>query len=211
MFDETHRDADPADPAGRGPAWYQGPVPIEHRAGPFTFVPLTIDLVEEDYAAVLASAEHLRWWSDSTWPTDDFSVAENLQDLVWHDEEHHDRVAFTYSVLDAAALTDGTRRVVGCLYIRPFTSACSTRGVACPTDLLDSEDAVARGWLIDDLAADRDDLATTVLSWLQSEAWQFGGAWWQDRITDTDAELNKPAGARVIGQWMFRRGGVRFE
>ena len=197
--------ADPAAPNNRGPAWYLGSVPDQHQIGSLLLVPLTTDLVHADYAAVMATAEHLRWWSDSTWPTADFTVEENRQDLVWHGEEHRERVAFTYSVLDATALNDGVSRVVGCIYIRPFTSACSTRGVACPSDLLTSSDAVARGWLIDELADHRRNVAHSVLAWLTSDAWQFPGAWWQERIDD-DAAL-PPSTTLEVAPWVFRRAG----
>lgn len=170
------------------------------------FVPLTTDLVDDDYAAVMATAEHLRWWSDSDWPTDDFTVEENLQDLAWHDEEHRERVAFTYSVLDAAAFADGRRRVVGCIYIRSFATACNTRGVECPPDLTASGDGVARGWLIDEYAAQRREFADAVLAWLCSEAWQHSSAWWQERF---DGEMADPHDTTlVVAPWVFRRGGT---
>ena len=187
-------DSDPAAPADRGPAWYLGAVPEQHRTGPFVLVPLITELVHADYAAVMATADHLRWWSDSAWPTDDFTVEENLQDLAWHDDEHRGRVAFTYSVLDADAFADGRRRVVGCVYIRPFGSACRTRNVTCPPDLIASGDAVARGWLIEEFASQRHEFADGVLAWLASAAWQVPGAWWQERIDGdvaTDAETDR--------------------
>lgn len=197
---------DPAPPADRGPAWYAGPVPAEHRVDRYLFTRLTIELVREDYAAVMATADHLRWWSASTWPTDDFTLVENEQDLRWHDDEHRERVAFTYSVLDAEAFDVGHRRVVGCLYIRPFSTACSTRGVVCPPDLLASADAVARGWLIDEFAAQRSEFTDVVLAWLCSDAWQLPGAWWQERLDGRPAELDtKHVADRLISGWSFRR------
>lgn len=202
---------DPSPPGDRGPAWYAGPVPAEYRVHGFVFTPLTTGLVREDYAAVMTSAAYLRWWSASTWPTDDFTFAENEQDLQWHDDEHRERVAFTYSVLDAGALDAasfdaGHRRVVGCIYIRPFSTACSTRGVVCPPDLLTRADAVARGWLIDEFAAQRSDFTDVVLAWLCSDAWQLPGAWWQERCDGEAGELGPAHVAdRVVGGWSFRQ------
>jgi hypothetical protein len=198
---DQSRSPDPSATSGRGAAWYDGPVPQDHAEGPFRFVPLNTDLLHEDYSAVMATREHLRWWSDSSWPTDDFDIAENALDLAWHAEEHHERVAFTYSVLDAAATS--RPQVVGCIYIRPFSSACSTRGVECPADLSASPEAVARGWLIDEWTQHRDALRRATLSWLRSHAWSFQEAWWQERLPP-DRPQQRP-GTRVIDGWSFNR------
>jgi len=40
----------------------------------------TID-VEMDYSAVMSSKEMLRQWSQSDWPSDDFTITDNLIDL----------------------------------------------------------------------------------------------------------------------------------
>jgi hypothetical protein len=197
---------DPAPPEDRGPAWYAGPIPAQHRVDRYLFIPLTTEVVREDHAAVMATADHLRWWSASTWPTDDFTLAENEQDLTWHDDEHRERVAFTYSVLDAASFDAGHRRVVGCIYIRPFSTACSTRGVVCPPDLLTRADAVARGWLIDEFATHRSEFTDVVLAWLCSDAWQLPGAWWQERCDGEVGELGpRHATDLLIGDWSFRQ------
>jgi hypothetical protein len=205
--DIAPRSDDPAPPADRGAAWYAGPVPAQHRVDRLLFTRLTVELVREDYEAVMATADHLRWWSASTWPTDDFTLAENAQDLQWHDDEHRDRVAFTYSVLDAATFDAGHCRVVGCVYIRPFSTACSTRGVACPPELLARADAVARGWLIDEFAAQRGEFTDAVLAWLCSDAWQLPGVWWQERLDDKTGDGGTtPIADRVVGDWSFRQG-----
>jgi hypothetical protein len=57
----------------------------------------------------MSSPDYLRIWSDSDWPTTDFSVADNEKDLACHDAEHDAGIAFTYSVQKA----DGSR-VLGC-------------------------------------------------------------------------------------------------
>ena len=63
----------------------------------------------------MASAEMLRRWSQSDWPADDFTLAENLADLQRHEREHVEREAFTYTVLNP----QGTR-CLGCVYIVPL-------------------------------------------------------------------------------------------
>lgn len=81
---------DPAAPVGgRSPGdWYAGPVPERHAGGGFVLARLTAAHAERDHAALMASVAYLRRWSDSDWPADDFSVAENREELGWHDEEH---------------------------------------------------------------------------------------------------------------------------
>ena len=49
----------------------------------------------------MSSLDYLRMWSDSEWPTDDFTVAVNRAELTRHDDEHRARIAFTYSVQGA--------------------------------------------------------------------------------------------------------------
>jgi hypothetical protein len=91
------------------------PVPAEKWTTRLLLQPLRASHVELDYEAVMSSAEYLRLWSQSTWPADDFTLAENLEDLQRHEREHTERKAFTYTVLDL----DG-RRCLGCVYIQPL-------------------------------------------------------------------------------------------
>lgn len=77
--------------------------------------PLTVGHLHLDYDAVMASAVQLRAWSDTTWPTDDFTLPENRDDLERHQREHEEGVAFTYTVL-----TPDGERCLGCVYITPI-------------------------------------------------------------------------------------------
>ena len=90
------------------------PVPVEKRTDRLFLRPLRATDAERDYDAVMSSAGMLRTWSQSDWPSDDFTLAENLDDLKRHEREHEERVAFTYTVLDPA----GTR-CLGCVYLTP--------------------------------------------------------------------------------------------
>jgi RimJ/RimL family protein N-acetyltransferase len=90
-------------------------VPQEKRTSRLTLRPLRATDVEPDYDAVMSSAEMLRRWSQSDWPADGFTLAENLADLQRHELEHDERTAFTYTVLDP----QGTR-CLGCVYIVPL-------------------------------------------------------------------------------------------
>jgi hypothetical protein len=67
-----------------------------------------------DYDAVMSDAQALQRWSQSSWPADDFTLAENRTDLERHEREHGERVAFTYTVLSP---DQGT--CLGCVYLTP--------------------------------------------------------------------------------------------
>lgn len=90
-------------------------VPAEKRTDRVLLQPLRAAHVELDYDAVMSSAAELRRWSQTDWPADDFTLAENLADLVRHEREHGERVAFTYTVL-----TPDAARCLGCVYIKPL-------------------------------------------------------------------------------------------
>ncbi|TDP97815.1 hypothetical protein EV186_103792 [Labedaea rhizosphaerae] len=88
------------------------PVPAELRTDEFVLRPIVADDAELDYDAVMDTREHLRLWRQSTWPEDDFTVAENREDLVDMEERHAAGRAFSYTVLDPA----GTE-CLGCVYV----------------------------------------------------------------------------------------------
>lgn len=91
-------------------------VPGEKRTPRLLLRPLRAADVELDYDAVMSSRELLRNWSQSGWPAEGFTLAENLADLERHEREHLERVAFTFTVLDPAAAV-----CLGCVYIMPFS------------------------------------------------------------------------------------------
>ena len=64
------------------------PVPQGKRTSCLRLRPLRVTDVELDYKAVMSSAEMLHRWSQSDWPTDDFTLAQNLADLQRHEREH---------------------------------------------------------------------------------------------------------------------------
>src|SRR5438067_1060481 len=71
------------------------PAPEEKRTNRLLLRPLQATDVELDYDAVMSSAEQVRRRSQSDWPADDFTLAQNLDDLQRHEREHRERVAFT--------------------------------------------------------------------------------------------------------------------
>ncbi|MGD9702660.1 MAG: hypothetical protein AB7Q42_21880 [Acidimicrobiia bacterium] len=141
-------------------------------------MPLTEALVEADFAAVMASQEYLRRWSDSSWPTDDFALADNADDLRDHRIEHEERVAFTFSVLARDA---HDVRVAGCIYIRSVIDAFATRDVRM-TALAGVAPgaAIVRGWIrTDESTGLLDELVGATVSWLGGDEWSFSEVWWQ--------------------------------
>jgi hypothetical protein len=205
---------DPAAPdGGRSPGgWYAGPVPERHAGGGLVLTRLTAAHAGRDHAALMASVAYLRRWSDSDWPADDFSLAENREELGWHDEEHEARIAFTYSVLD-----ESERRVLGCVYLRPLRDMLLTRGVEPPTepDWPGGDAPCVRGWVRRDEPEQLQGrfLAVT-LDWLTGPDWAFPELRWTAASDDApqfaalDArgwtrELRTPmAGAKR--EWVLR-------
>ncbi len=94
--------------------------------------PLSTPDVELDYAAVMSDPAALRRWSQSSWPADDFTLEQNLEDLARHEREHRERVAFTYTV----SSPDGTR-CLGCVYFTPVRddAAGACAGAAQPVQI----------------------------------------------------------------------------
>jgi len=205
---------DPAPPPGeRTPGrWYAGPVPERHQAGGFVFTRLTAAHAELDRAALMCSVDYLRMWSDSDWPADDFTVAENRAELAWHDDEHGARIAFAYSVQDAEE-----SRVLGCLYLRPLLDMLLTRGLEPPAgpSWPGGDTPCARGWLRrDELDAVERRFLGEALSWLTGPTWAFPSLWWVSASSDArqlglldkhgwSRELRVP-GARDDLDWVLR-------
>jgi hypothetical protein len=89
-------------------------VPDQLKSSRLVLEPLDAAHVQLDYEAVMEDPAMLRAWSQSDWPTDDFTIGENLLDLERHAREHNQRSAFTYTVLSPAR-----DRCLGCVYITP--------------------------------------------------------------------------------------------
>ena len=156
--------------------WYRGPVPDGHASEHLRFVPLTEALVDADYEAVMASRDLLRRWSNSSWPTMDFTVRDNEADLRDHRIEHEQGVAFTFSVLEPSV-----DRVVGCIYVRAVIDALATRRLVPtgPITVVPGAAAV-RGWIrADDPEELLGELVSTTTSWLSGGAWTLPEVWWQ--------------------------------
>ena len=90
-------------------------VPEKLETDKFRLRMLTVDDVEKDYEAVLSSCEHLRNPVDeNSWPKQNMTLEENLQDLQIHQDEFLKRVAFAYTVMSL-----DENKCLGCVYIDP--------------------------------------------------------------------------------------------
>ncbi|MGO2052752.1 GNAT family N-acetyltransferase [Glutamicibacter sp. 287] len=90
------------------------PIPVQLRNEEFLLRPLTAEDAALDYAAVMETRESLRLWEQDPWPADDFSVAENREDLIEHERFHKEHRAFTYTMLDPSET-----ECLGCVYVYP--------------------------------------------------------------------------------------------
>lgn len=131
---------------------------------------LRADDVDLDLEAVEASRPHLLRRSGGRWPRLGFHWRDNLSDLVGHQIEHLQRLAFTYTVM--APLGD---RCLGCLYLRPLGEHLDHLGA--PPERIAAADpraSTATFWLRPDalaLGLDRH-LLTLLRPWFR-EAWGF--------------------------------------
>jgi RimJ/RimL family protein N-acetyltransferase len=118
------------------------------RGPDFLLRPITLDDVERDFAAVIASRDDLRLWEQSGWPADDFTVEDNRRDVADLVERHTAGRAFTYAVTDA----DDTDNV-GCVYVFANDAGFLARAERTPLGdgAWDDLDALVYFWVRTDL------------------------------------------------------------
>ena len=167
------------------------PVPGLLRTDDFVLRPLTTAHVELDYAALMVSTDMLRQWGGTSWPTDDFTLEENWEDLAMHDREHQERVAFTYTVL-----TPDEKECLGCVYITPLTDSVALN----PEVLTDvaPDTAVVGFWVKQPRLADHLDerLLAALRDWFARE-WQFSVVCFSTRDINTQqVQLLEAAGMK---------------
>ena len=119
-------------------------VPERLATDEFLLRPITVEDAEIDHAAVVETSEYLRLWEQTSWPEDDFSVADNRADLEGLAERHAAHRAFTYAVLDP---TGGES--LGCVYVFPTSASfLAAAAVTATGDLMwDEVDAVVYFWV----------------------------------------------------------------
>ena len=169
----------------------------------FVLEPLTPAHVKLDYAAVMSSRQMLRQWSGSTWPADDFTVADNLVDMEWHHREHLERIAFTYTMLDLDCA-----RCLGCVYIRPLSELVLDN----PQKLavIGDDEALVRLWVREALweGPFETNVVRSLMSWF-AEAWPFSQVYFHTRtVNPRQAHHFDQAGLQMkMTLELPRRGG----
>ena len=139
----------------------------------FLIRPLSTTDVELDYAAVMESKEFLRKWEQSSWPADDFTLADNLKDLERHEKEHVNRESFTFTVMNPTET-----ECLGCIYIFPLTARWLAQAEATPIGVTEWADyeAVVLFWIRQSRLAEEMDrqLLDILRPWFEQE-WTFDG------------------------------------
>jgi RimJ/RimL family protein N-acetyltransferase len=142
-------------------------VPESLRLEEFLVRPLKATDVELDYDAVITSRAELLLHSEGRWPREGFALEENLADLIRHEREHLDRVAFTYTVMNPAET-----ECLGCIYIHPLRRLLQGAGVS--VEHMPDESAYITFWVRRSRLSDNLDrrLLQALISWLREE-WAF--------------------------------------
>ena len=142
-------------------------VPEALRTDEFLFRPLRATDVTLDYDAVIGSRAELLLGSGGTWPREGFTLEENLADLERHEQEHRDRVAFTYTLMNPAET-----ECLGCIYIGPLERLLGHDGGS--GEYLSDSTAYVSFWVRQSRLADRLDrrLLQALIPWFQHE-WAF--------------------------------------
>ncbi|MEM7330682.1 MAG: hypothetical protein AAF490_01230 [Chloroflexota bacterium] len=167
----------------------------------FTITPLLPAHVGLDHAALMDSIQLLRSWSGSPWPMDDFSIEDNMKDMHWHSEEHEERIAFTFTVLNPAEAY-----CLGCIYIKPIVEALEEN----PKLPVQQDGALVRFWIRDlpELQSLNGRLLQTLQQWFMNE-WDFTTVYYHCRAEHTvQVEQFKAGGLKEVAPFtMPTRGG----
>jgi hypothetical protein len=185
-------------------AFYPEPlsVPTSTQTNEFILRPLTPAHVQLDFKAVMCSKEMLRLWSGSTWPNDDFTLTDNLKDLQWHDREHRQRIAFTFTLLNKSE-----DACLGCLYINSLQSLVAENPNMATA--VNPHDALVRFWVIETRLADGLDrrLLKTLSAWF-ANSWAFNRVCYHTRqVNIQQTKLFTERLYRIRSVQMAQRGG----
>jgi hypothetical protein len=172
---------------------HDAPVPEVLRTEEFLIRPLRASDVALDYDAVISSRAELLLGSGSTWPREGFTLEENLADLQRHEQEHHDRVAFTYTIMNPSET-----ECLGCLYIVPLEKLIGHDGAS--GEYLSENTAYASFWVRQSRLADHLDrrLLQALIPWFQNE-WAFSYVLFiAQRIEQRQIQLYEEMGLRFL-------------
>ncbi len=145
-------------------------VPEGLRTDEFLLRMLRATDVELDYDAVISSRQQLLIRSGGDWPVEGFSLAENLADLQRHEQEHLERKAFTYTVMNPTET-----QCLGCVYLNPLLPLFQRLNANTEEiNTLQAHDAWVTFWVRQSRLAGHLDhrLLTALHSWFKHE-WAF--------------------------------------
>jgi len=143
--------------------------------------PLRATDVDLDYAAVMEDPATLRFSGGGVWPADDFTREANLADLLVHQKEHEDGLAFTFTVMNP-----DQSQCLGCVYINQLARVHSLTSIAeAATDVVDGREAIVRYWVRPSRIYDDFDwrLVITLIGWFR-DAWHLGDVYLRAHARD---------------------------
>ncbi len=181
-------------------------VPEYLQSDGFVLEPLTPAHVALDYAALMSSKVMLRLWSGSPWPSDDFTLDDNQEDLAWHWQEHQECIAFTFTVLNPAKDT-----CLGCVYIKSMLELIENNE-AWETAVSDYS-ALVRFWVTQSYLTQELDktLLQTLDQWF-TDSWAFNQLYWHTPVNNRQQiDLFQDNGRQLVDRILLpNRGGYHF-
>lgn len=113
----------------------------------FMLRPLSKTDAELDYEAYMASLEVIRKHSSGRWPIERFTLAQDRQDLVQHEERHCKKQDFALIIL-----TTDEAQSLGCIYIQPLMPSIRHANLSATTVIppLTDSTAMVTFWLRQD-------------------------------------------------------------
>lgn len=159
-------------------------VPQELHAPRFTARPLRAVDAAIDHEAFVASPDTIRIHSGGHWPTENFTVADNVVLAAQHEERHTTRQDFAFLLLDLTKTVS-----LGCFYLLPLQPFLEAVKAPESFQTLISADAVmATFWVRQSergTGLDREVVAT-VQHWLET-AWSFSSIMWRANPDEHDS------------------------
>lgn len=143
--------------------------------------PLLATDVELDFAAVVTSRDYLHTWSQDEWPAENFSLEDNLKDLVEHEQEHIARIALTFTIL-----TRDQQECLGCIYLKPVLWTLRDNEVVAGAETTPSDTAGKFAfWVVPDAMQSGMDktLLNDLFKWFRTE-WRMESVFVQTNEKD---------------------------
>ena len=182
------------------------PIPEKLETDEFVFRPLRATDVELDFEAVVESRAQLRELFQGPWPSDDFSLEDNLSDLEIHEKEHEEHKAYTFTIMDPRETT-----CLGCIYFTPLAHHLKELDQARALEATDADAAICF-WVRSSRLADglEERVLRRLVDWTK-EKWRFRHALLPTRGSATrQAALFEKAGLEVVFRLPHPIEGPRF-